>query len=94
MKIRVREGLKAFGITKMMFNVRSVSLGEKRKLYERALAPTVTYAAETWGMRWMRDYLDVLEIKYLRSICGVTRVDKWRNEGIRCRVCVRKKSGC
>ena len=45
--MRVGEVLEAFGASKIMFNVRSVSLGVKRKLYERMVLPTVTYGAET-----------------------------------------------
>ena len=53
---------------------------------------TVTYGVETWGMGMDESHeLDFMEIKYLRSICAVTRMDRWKNEQVRCRVDVREK---
>ena len=34
-----------------MFNVRFISLGVKRELYQRVIVPAVTYAAETCDVR-------------------------------------------
>ena len=34
--------------------------------------------------------LDAMETKCLRSMCGVTRMDRWMNEEVRCRVGVTK----
>ena len=47
LRMRVGEGLKTFGITKKMYNSKSVSLGVKWELYERVMKPTATYEAET-----------------------------------------------
>ena len=49
--MRVGEGLKPFGLMEMIFNVKNVSLGVKRELYERVVRQTVTYGAETWVTR-------------------------------------------
>ena len=35
--------------------------------------------------------LKVMEIKCLRSVCVVTRMDRWRIEEVRCRVGVTEK---
>ena len=51
MEKRVGEGVSTFGAVKMMFNVRSVSLGVKREVHGRVVVPTVTYGTETCGMR-------------------------------------------
>ena len=45
-------------------------------MYEHAL-----HGADTWGMRSAeRRKLNVLEMKFLRSLDGVTRMDRVRNE--------------
>ena len=61
--------------------------GVKRELYERIVVPPVIYGSESWGMRVEeRNKLDVAEKNSLRSMCGVTRLDKWRSEVVRERV--------
>ena len=49
--MRVGEGLKIFGAMKIMFNPRSVSLGVKRKFFERLQVSPIMYGVETWGVR-------------------------------------------
>ena len=44
-------GLKSFDAVKIIFNVRSVSSGAKRKFYERMVVPTVTFGAEDLSTR-------------------------------------------
>ena len=52
-------------------------LGVKRELYERVVVPTVTYGGETWGAKMDEiNKLYVMNMKYLRSMCGVTRMDR------------------
>ena len=64
----------------------------KRELYERIVVPTVMYGSESWGMKVEeRGKLDVAEMKCLRSMCGVTRMDRVRNEVVRERVGVPEK---
>jgi len=76
---------------KKMCKIRSVNLKVKRELYEKVVVPTVMYGSETWANRVAeRNKLDVMEMNCLRSMCGVTRMDRLRNE-IRGRVGVREK---
>ena len=85
--MRVGEGMRTFGAMKRMWSGRSVTVRVKRELYERVVVPTVMYGSESWGMRVEeRDKLDVAEMKCLRSMCGVTRMDRVRNEVVRERV--------
>ena len=51
-----------------------------------------TYGAKLWGKRMVekKNKMDIEEIKHLLSKCRVTRMDRWKNEEIRCRVGVRK----
>ena len=51
----------------------SAYLCVKSKFYEKMAVPTVTYEPDTWGLRMDEQYkLDVLEIKDLRMMCGLT----------------------
>ena len=53
---------------------------------------TLMYGSESWGMRVEeRHKLDGAEMKCLRSMCGVTRMDRVRNEVVRGRVGVPEK---
>ena len=64
----------------------------KKELYEREVAPTLTYGAEVWVMRMDKKHkLDLMEMNCLRSICVVTRMDRWRNGKVRREVGVREK---
>ena len=83
-RARVNEGAKAGGAMKSVWKVRSVSMEVKRAMYESILVPTVLYGAECWTMKAEdRRRVNVLEMSCLRSMCGVTRWDRVRNEEIR-----------
>ena len=74
MKMKAAKELKTFGAVKV-FNIRCVSLGVRRELYTRVLAPTVTRGAEAYGMRMNeRHTLHVEKDSFLRSMGGVTRM--------------------
>ncbi len=69
-----------------MFKCRSLGMSVKRRLYEGVGSGTALYGAETWNMEaaeWKR--LNVMEPRCLRSMCGVTRMDRVRNEEVRCK---------
>ena len=90
--MRLGEGMRAFGAMKRVWSGRSVTVRVKRELYERVVVPTVMYGSESWGLKVEeREKLDVAEMKCLRSICGVTRMDRVRNEVVRERVGVSEK---
>ena len=56
----------------------------KKCLYEGVIVPTALYGAEAWGMRSAeRRKVNVLEMKYSRSLVGVSRLDRVRNEEVR-----------
>ena len=53
-------------------------------LFEGVIVPTALYGAEAWGMRSAeRRKVNVLEMKCLRSLVGVSRMDRVRNEEVR-----------
>ena len=56
----------------------------KKCLYERLIVPTALYEPEGWGMRSAeRRKVNILEMKCLRSLVGVSRMDGVRNEEVR-----------
>ena len=60
-------------------------------MYQQVIVPTVTYGAETWGLREAeRSRLNVFEMKCLRPVIGVTRWDRIRNEEIRRRAGIKE----
>ena len=64
----------------------------KKCLYEGVIVPTALYGAEAWGMRSAeRMKVNVLEIKCLRSLVGVSRIDRVRNEEVRRRAGIERE---
>ena len=64
----------------------------KKVLYEKVVVPTVMYGLESWGMKVTeRQKLNVFEMKCLRSMTGVSRLDRVRNEIVRARTGVRRE---
>ena len=60
---RMNDGYKAWRVLKSVLD-------------DRIIVPTALYKAEAWGMRGAeRKKLNVLEMKYLRSLVGVSRMD-------------------
>ena len=50
-------------------------------MYERVIVPTALYGAEAWGRRSAeRRKVNVSEMKCLRSLVGVSRMDRVLNE--------------
>lgn len=89
---RVNEGSKMLGAMKGVIKGRGVGMNVKKVLYEKIIVPTVLYGAETWGMRAAeRQKLKVFEMRCLRSMAGVTRMDRIRNEEVRRRTGVRRE---
>ena len=49
----------------------------KKCLYEGVIVPTALYGSEAWGMRSAeRRKVNVLKMKCLRSLVGVSRMDR------------------
>ena len=63
---------------------RGLGIQSKKCLYEEVIVPTALYGAEACGMRSAeRRKVNVLEMKCLRSLVGVSRMDRVRNQEVR-----------
>ena len=81
---RVNEGCRVMGVLNGLFKCRELRMEAKRGLYEGVVVPTVMYGSEAWGLKMKeRNTLNVFDMRCLRSMCGVTRVDRLRNEEVR-----------
>ena len=76
---------RAWGALKCVLNNnRGLGISAKMCQYEGVFLPTALYGTESWGMRSAkRRKVNVLEIKCLRSLVGVSRMDRVRNEEVR-----------
>ena len=71
---------------KSVLSNRGLGTKARKCLYEGVIVPTALYGAEAWVMRSAEIIkVNVLEMKCLRSLVGVSRMDRVRNE----KVCMR-----
>ena len=83
-RVRVKEAGKVLGGLNRLFECKALGMGVKKMLYEGIVVPTALYGAETWNMGVAdKKRLNVMEMRCLRSMCGVTRMDRVRNEEVR-----------
>ncbi len=62
---------------------RSVSMEVKRDLRNTVIVPTFTYASKTWAWNEsQRSRLQAVEMSYLRSACGMSRMNGMSNESV------------
>ncbi len=55
----------------------------KRDLRNSIIVPTLTYASETWALnKSRRSRVQAVEMSYLRTACGVSRMDGMSNESV------------
>ena len=81
---RMNEGYRAWGALKSVRSNRGLGIKAKKCLHEGVIVPTALYRAEAWGMRSAeRKKVNVLEMKCSRSLVGVSRINRVRNEEVR-----------
>ena len=62
---------------------RGLGINASKCLYEIVIVPTALNGADAWGKRSVeRRKVNVLEMKCLRSLVGVSRIDRVRNEEV------------
>jgi hypothetical protein len=63
---------------------RRMPLKLKGKIYKTIIRPVVLYGSECWATKVSDERrLHVMEMRMMRWMCGVTRMDRMRNEYIR-----------
>ena len=63
---------------------RRMNMKIKGKVYRTVVRPALMYGAETWALKKAQENkLEVAEMRMLRWMCGVTKLDKIRNARIR-----------
>ena len=63
---------------------RRIRLRVKGKVYKTVVRPAMMYGAETWAVKKAHEKkLEVAEMRMLRWMSGVTKMDRIRNERIR-----------
>ena len=82
---RIMLASSAFGRLKdSIWSRNDISRNLKLRLYKALILPIATYAAETWTLcESEKRALLVFEMKCLRSIAGVSRIQRIRNDTIR-----------
>ena len=81
---RMNEVYRTWGALKRVLNNRGLGIKAKKCLYEGVIVPTALHGAEARGMRSAkRRKVNVLEMKCLRGLVGVSRMDRVRNEEVR-----------
>ena len=89
---RMNEGYIAWEALKSVMSNRELGMKAKKCLYEGVIVPTALYGAEAWDMRSAeRRKVNVLELKCLRSLVGVSRMDRVRNKEVRRRAGIERK---
>ena len=88
----MNEGYRAWGALKSVLSNRGLGIKTKKCLCEGVIVPTALYGAEAWGMRSAEiRKVNVLEMKCLRSLVLVSRMDRVRNEEVRRRAGIERE---
>eukprot|EP00795_Rhopilema_esculentum_P001938 gene1938-16446_t len=83
---RVTSAWKRFGQYSTFLRDQRMPMCLKRKIMNTVILPSMTYGAETWSLtNRQREKLAVTQRSMERSMLGVTRRDKIRNEDLRSR---------
>ena len=76
-----------------VFCYRAMAINVKKRLYERVAVPTESYGSEILSMRVAeKKRLNQIDMRYLMNMCGVTCIDRVRNEVARWRTGVTRES--
>ena len=78
---RMNKGYRAWEALKSFLSNRGLWMKAKKCLYDGVIVPTALYGAKAWSMRSAeRRKVNVLEMKCLRNLVGVSRMERVRNE--------------
>ena len=88
----MNDGYKTWGVLKNVLCNRGFGINVKNCLHEEVILPTALYRREAWGMRRAeKRKANILERKCLRSLVGVTQMDRVRNKEVLRRAIIDRK---
>ena len=89
---RMNEGYRAWGALKSLLSNRGLGMKAKKCIYERVIIPKALYGADASGMKSAeRRKVNVLEMRCLRSLVGVSRMDRVGKEEVRRRAGIERE---
>ena len=92
---RINLECRAWGVLKSVLSNAGLGIKAKKCLDEKVIVPTALNRPEALGMRSaQRMKVNVLEMKCLRSLVGVSRMDRVRNEEVGRRVGIESELAC
>ena len=81
---RIGTTMQAVGAMKKVYESREISREAKVAVFKAVAVPTLTYGCESWVLREReKSRLQAAEMRVLRKIAGVSRLDHIRNEMVR-----------
>jgi len=81
---RIGMTMQTVGAMKKVYESRDLSREAKVTVFEAVAVPTLTYGCESWVLKEReKSRLQATEMRVLRKIAGVTRMDRIRNETVR-----------
>ena len=81
---RMNEGYRVWGALKSLLSNRGLGIKAKKSLYEGVIVTTALHGEDAWSMRSAeRRKVNVLEMKCLGCLVGVSRMDRVWNEEVR-----------
>ena len=88
----MNEGYGAWGALKSVLRNRGLCIKAKKCLYEGVIVPMALYGAEVWRIRSaVKRKVNVLEMKCLRSLVGLSLMDRVRNDEVRRRAGIERE---
>ena len=76
--------MQAVGAMKKVYESREISREAKVAVFKAVVIPTLTYGCESWVLKEREKFrLQAAEMRVLRNIAGVSRLDHVRNETMR-----------
>lgn len=81
---KTQQGRRVVRILNPLLWSKSINLKTKKTIYNAIVEPIMTYGAETWQLTQKdKRKIETTEMDYLRRACGISRIERVRNEEIR-----------
>ena len=88
----MNEEYRAWGAPKSVLSNRGEGIKAKKCQYKGVIVPTALYGEEAWGKRSAeKRKVNVLEMKFLRSLVEMSQMDRVRNEEVRRRAGIERE---